>query len=362
MNLADFYIPTKYQELELIIKISRVMLQTKQMKSRAEREKFVPGKVAMPVRQQECRSFQKPRALKTKGPAPPKSWQSAWYFNNNYDGKIPDKTKINSSSSSFYSKLLQKRVIKERLKKKKNLGCIFNPLSDDLLHLFSRDCEYEEMDLSNSLITFECFKRNFWKEFNNKNINKSLNIVENWEDLLSKDDGDGNGNGNDGGDDQDIELISKQYLCHNSINNNSNSSNDNESLLTKKYLTKFRKLKYINLGFSNNLATIPMASLLVSTLPLLTHLSIAGCFDANSGPIALNIFSNLINLLFWDLSYCGWINDKILAKAINWEINLKSLKVLVLIECGKFKDLEGLKHKLINTRRLLEIWTDNANL
>ncbi|CAJ0650524.1 6769_t:CDS:2 [Entrophospora sp. SA101] len=77
MNLADFYIPTKYQELELIIKISRVMLQTKkllsvtisqfkQMKSRAEREKFAPGKVAMPVRQQECRSFQKPRALKTK--------------------------------------------------------------------------------------------------------------------------------------------------------------------------------------------------------------------------------------------------------------------------------------------------------
>ena len=29
VNLADFYIPTKYQELEFIIKISRVMLQTK---------------------------------------------------------------------------------------------------------------------------------------------------------------------------------------------------------------------------------------------------------------------------------------------------------------------------------------------
>ncbi|CAG8780271.1 13311_t:CDS:2, partial [Acaulospora morrowiae] len=37
----------------------------KQMKNRAEKEKFASGKVAIPARQ-EYRSFQKPRAPKTK--------------------------------------------------------------------------------------------------------------------------------------------------------------------------------------------------------------------------------------------------------------------------------------------------------
>ncbi|CAG8832693.1 9875_t:CDS:2, partial [Gigaspora margarita] len=79
VNLADLYIPTKYQELEFIIKISRSMLQIKkllsatisrfkQMKNRAEKEKFAPGKVAIPARWEESRSFQKPRVPKTKEP------------------------------------------------------------------------------------------------------------------------------------------------------------------------------------------------------------------------------------------------------------------------------------------------------
>ncbi|RHZ44323.1 hypothetical protein Glove_740g8 [Diversispora epigaea] len=72
VNLADIYIPTKYQELEFIIKISRTMFQIKkllsvtisrfkQMKNRAEREKFTYGKVAIPARQEEYKSFQKPK-------------------------------------------------------------------------------------------------------------------------------------------------------------------------------------------------------------------------------------------------------------------------------------------------------------
>jgi len=37
------------------------------MKNKAEKEKFASGKVAIPARQQEYRSFQKPKVLKTKG-------------------------------------------------------------------------------------------------------------------------------------------------------------------------------------------------------------------------------------------------------------------------------------------------------
>ncbi|CAI2178025.1 1424_t:CDS:2, partial [Funneliformis geosporum] len=77
VNLDDFDIPTKYQELEFIIKISRSMLQIKkllsvtisrfkQMKNKAEKEKFAHGKVAIPARQQEYRSFQKPSVPKMK--------------------------------------------------------------------------------------------------------------------------------------------------------------------------------------------------------------------------------------------------------------------------------------------------------
>ncbi|CAG8707210.1 4247_t:CDS:2, partial [Dentiscutata heterogama] len=75
INLSEFYIPTKYQELEFLIRMSRIMLQIKkllsisisrfkQMKGRAEKEKFALGKVAMPGRQREYRSFQKPKVPK----------------------------------------------------------------------------------------------------------------------------------------------------------------------------------------------------------------------------------------------------------------------------------------------------------
>ncbi|CAG8609410.1 10714_t:CDS:10 [Acaulospora morrowiae] len=69
INLADLEIPTTYEELGSIVKISRIMLQVKVynnsvlvlklMKDRAVREKFIPGKVAVNARLQEFRSPQK---------------------------------------------------------------------------------------------------------------------------------------------------------------------------------------------------------------------------------------------------------------------------------------------------------------
>lgn len=94
LNLADFDIPTKYGELEHIIKISRIMLQIKvsgipkffntalhllympyflqrlvsttisqfkRMKESAEKEKLTPGRVAVHDRKKEYRSPQKPK-------------------------------------------------------------------------------------------------------------------------------------------------------------------------------------------------------------------------------------------------------------------------------------------------------------
>ncbi|RIA93198.1 hypothetical protein C1645_763084 [Glomus cerebriforme] len=72
LNLADFDIPTKYEELEYIIKISRIMLQVKRllsttisrfkrMKQKAEKEKLTPRRVVVHDRQKEYRSPQKPK-------------------------------------------------------------------------------------------------------------------------------------------------------------------------------------------------------------------------------------------------------------------------------------------------------------
>ncbi|CAG8762177.1 21272_t:CDS:2, partial [Gigaspora rosea] len=74
INLADFDIPTKYEELKSVIEISRIMLQVKKLlsttitrfkliKKRAEKEKLAPGRMIMPVREKEYRSPQKPKCI-----------------------------------------------------------------------------------------------------------------------------------------------------------------------------------------------------------------------------------------------------------------------------------------------------------
>ncbi|CAG8541644.1 1888_t:CDS:10 [Acaulospora morrowiae] len=69
---ADFDIPTKYEELKSVIKISRIMLQIKKLlyttitrftliKKRAEKEKLALGRMLVPVRKKEHRTPQKPK-------------------------------------------------------------------------------------------------------------------------------------------------------------------------------------------------------------------------------------------------------------------------------------------------------------
>ncbi|GES83370.1 hypothetical protein GLOIN_2v221147 [Rhizophagus clarus] len=78
LNLADFDIPTKYEELEYTIRISRIMIQVKRllsttisrfkrMKERAEKEKLTLGRVAVHDKEKEYRSPQKPKKQSSKG-------------------------------------------------------------------------------------------------------------------------------------------------------------------------------------------------------------------------------------------------------------------------------------------------------
>ncbi|CAI2190225.1 15221_t:CDS:2, partial [Funneliformis geosporum] len=74
-ELAEFDIPTAYEELMGVLKMARIMLQAKERmlsstvalfastKERAEREKFLPGKVLLPDRPKE---FSSPTKSKTE--------------------------------------------------------------------------------------------------------------------------------------------------------------------------------------------------------------------------------------------------------------------------------------------------------
>ena len=218
---------------------------------------------------------------------------------------------------------------------------IYNPLTEEILSLFNTDSEYEELNFSNSNINLESLKKSFWKIVREKDLEN--NLVEDWEDLAE---------------DEETSIISSRVFRKpiNTPNEEEISFNDSRTI-TNKYISSLPKLRKLNLGFAHNIAGIPLSILLVSTLPLLTHLSIAGCFNHEDGPHSLRILSGLINLLVLDVSYCEWVTDQNLLQVINWDRDLKSLRILAAVNCGSWKNVEIVRRKLSENRKLFELWT-----
>ncbi|RIA97674.1 hypothetical protein C1645_732223 [Glomus cerebriforme] len=299
------------------------------------------------------------------GPAPPKSWQVTWRKDKNetmellikdrkekrraWDGatrkiktllEICSKTiaiNIKSYASNPYFANIPthlKQCILSSLS-------IYNPLTEELLPLFNTDSEYEELDLANSTINLESFKKSFWKIVKEKDLKN--NLIKNWEDLADQD--------------EETDIISSRIFGKPVDITNEEISFEDSRTITNKYISKLPKLRKLNLGFTHNIPGIPLSILFVATLPLLTHLSIAGCFNREDGPHSLRILSDLINLLVLDVSYCEWATDQILLQFINWDRDLKSLRVLVAVSCGSWKDVEIVRKKLSENRRSFELWT-----
>ncbi|PKK76999.1 hypothetical protein RhiirC2_771844 [Rhizophagus irregularis] len=315
-------------------------------------------------REQQERGEREAMRQRVSGPAPPKSWQKARKGKNEsiellikdrkekrraWDGptlpmrktltllEICSKTvAINIKSYISYPYFANmpthlKQCILSSLS-------IYNPLTEEILPLFNTDTEYEELDLANSTINLESFKKSFWKIVEEKDLVD--NLVKNWEDLADQDE------------ETDI-IYSRIFGKPMDITND-----DDDSKKTNKLISKLPKLRKLNLGFTHNISGIPLSILLVATLPLLTHLSIAGCFNREDGPHSLRILSGLINLLVLDISYCEWATDQILLQFINWDRDLKSLRVLVAVNCGSWKDAEVVRKKLSENRRSFELWTE----
>jgi hypothetical protein len=219
---------------------------------------------------------------------------------------------------------------------------IYNPLIEEILPLFNMDSEYEELDLANSSINLEDFKKSFWKIVKEKDLEN--NLVEDWEDLADQE--------------ADITVIFSRVFSKPIVSNDEEIPFEDSRAITNNYISKLPKLRKLNFGFTHNIPGIPLAILLVSTLPLLTHLSIAGCFNREEGPHSLRILSGLINLLVLDISYCEWATDQTLLQFINWDRDLKSLRILIAVSCRNWKNVEVVRRKLSESRKLFELQTE----
>ncbi|CAG8444229.1 4579_t:CDS:2, partial [Acaulospora colombiana] len=290
---------------------------------------------------------------RVSGPAPPKSWQRAWCSEvGNPNREVPsllsicvDTIAINIelyTSHRYFSNLpthLKQYILSSM--------SIHNPLTNESLPLFANDPGYEELDIAYSNVTLECLKKYFWKVVKEKDVKSS--VVEDWEDLIDH-----------GDNDNAVDILSVQRFR---TSRDHTTKTEAKTLVDaektfKKYVSILPDLRRLNCGFTVNISAIPLSTLIVSTLPLLTHLSIAGCFDQEVGPHALRVLSGLFNLLFWEISYCKWVNDRILLQSVNWDRDLKSLKTLVAIECGDWDNLEEVRRQLSHHRRMFDLLTE----
>ncbi|KAF0436874.1 hypothetical protein F8M41_004639 [Gigaspora margarita] len=310
--------------------------------------------------------------LRVSGPLPPKSWRGVWYSeaidNRNDSDKLQSQIEVRKAKKSAWNELSSSNfdlpslaiicinTIAINIKNyisypyfsdlpthlKQNILSslsIHNPLTDDLLKLFASDSEYDELDLSNSSVSLECLERSFWQMVNDKDIEND--IVDDWEVLMDRSDSD------------DTDFLQFRYF----------KSFDSSSVLEKpmkdsrplstRYISKVPELRRLNVSFTHNIPIIPLSKLVTSTIPLLSHLSIAGCSNHENGPQALRIFSKgLINLVFFEISHNDWVTDHVVLQCINWDRDFKYLKMLVAVCCFYWKDVDVLRNKLSLGRKI----------
>ncbi|KAJ3414078.1 hypothetical protein HDV05_007112 [Chytridiales sp. JEL 0842] len=100
-------------------------------------------------------------------------------------------------------------------------------------------------------------------------------------------------------------------------------------------------IQVLDMSFTNpqKLLGPATARILAERLPFLSSLSVIGCFDAVTGPQTLTLLSkSLIHLVHLDMSYCDWLNDKVLMGNVHWEQCWRLMDVVAVIGCP-------LKHK-----------------
>ncbi|CAG8460916.1 4939_t:CDS:2 [Paraglomus occultum] len=308
---------------------------------------------------------------RVSGPAPPLSWQNVWKHGEgkNEHGLYKRALDVNTEefhglpslqdiSAKCLAVNLQYFIGKSYFAQmpthlKQSIlyyASTYNPLNDELFSLFANDKGYEELVLANSKVSFETLKRAFWRT-DKKHRKDSLSSVAYPEDELKE-----NGKENAAVISESINNIIEDCavapvgIQGTGLPTATVKKNEKKTV----YSCTLTNLRRLNLAFNKQIPAMSIATLLSSTVPLLTHLSIAGCFDQGSGPHALGILSRgLINLVFLDLSHCEWVNDLVLMKYVNWQRDLKYLRALIIVGC-KIKDVQDAYSKVREDR----VWID----
>ncbi|ORX89343.1 hypothetical protein K493DRAFT_69246 [Basidiobolus meristosporus CBS 931.73] len=127
---------------------------------------------------------------------------------------------------------------------------------------------------------------------------------------------------------------SKVYACHSDLPLQSSTGTSLENP------SRSSSLKSIDISFCKNLKGRQTSTTIVDSTPALTHLNIAGCFDLSEGPAALGtIARGLSKLVQLDISSVSWLIDSMLLLFIDWETQLKDLKVLIIDNCTRVDGL-----------------------
>lgn len=273
-------------------------------------------------------------------------------------------------------------------------------VSEQTINMFLGS-EYEELDLENARISYEQLVKGWWRVKREK-VRK---VVESWEELEEEEKSEESGSGESENGDWDTCDEGKEVYKleanspskkHDSSDENTNRisgingtnghtrSNIESPRIRKDILQLLRPdlvslkaplrnykiitplastLRALNLSFVPNLPALHLCCLITITLPRLTSLSVAGCFNAYDGPYALSILSRGLQFLEeWDVGHHPWLRlqnicGSAIRSAINWDRDLQALRVLrvelggnIAIEIVNWflaREMSGLKSKTI---------------
>jgi hypothetical protein len=187
-----------------------------------------------------------------------------------------------------------------------------------------------DLCLENCTLSLDLFYRTFWK-LETKYIPRRKESKDTWEELDDDDELEGNTTVTSISDKYDDGRFASLFRVARLINPVVDLSK--QCIIT----TKLTQLTSLDISFFRpHLPGLATSELIVTTLPHLTSLSMAGMLQKEDGYGALSVLSKGLRMLqFWDIGYHDWITPEVICGyastlVINWDKDLQNLDYLSL--------------------------------
>ncbi|CAO3674929.1 unnamed protein product [Umbelopsis ramanniana] len=187
-----------------------------------------------------------------------------------------------------------------------------------------------DLCLENCTLSLDLFYRTFWK-LETKYIPRRKESKDTWEELDDDDELEGNTTLTSISDKYDDGRFASLFRVARLINPVVDLSK--QCIIT----TKLTQLTSLDISFFRpHLPGLATSELIVTTLPHLTSLFMAGMLQKEDGYGALSVLSKGLRMLqFWDIGYHDWITPEVICGyastlVINWDKDLQNLDYLSL--------------------------------